>query len=187
MFLVGFLSLVAAPQSAGAGADGHDHGAGTGARASAAPRAEARIADKQIVLVYAGGRLLAFVEGFADGVPTRGAELEAVINFLPETFAEVAPGIYQTGPVSLASGPNDIETTWKIDGAQGSATILFIVPASVAVAAGAPTQAPGVPGWVFAIAALVVYGAAMALFWPRRRSIRRRPPAPAPMSAAPAE
>src|SRR5690606_14008089 len=98
VLLVGILSLVAAPPSARAAGDGHDHGGGAGARGPTAPRAEARIADKQIVLVYAGGRLLAFIEGFADGVPTRGAELEAVINFLPEAFAEVAPGIYQSGP-----------------------------------------------------------------------------------------
>src|SRR5690606_37044147 len=159
--------LVAAPPSVRGAGDGHDRGAGAGARGRTAPRAEARIADKQLVLVYAGGRLWACIEGVAEGGPTRRAAPGAVIDFVREAVAEVAPGIYQSGPVSLARGPNDIETTWKVDGEEGSATILFVVPASAAVAAGTPAQAPGVPGWVFAVAALAVYGGAMALFWPR--------------------
>ena len=111
---------LAAPVSAAG--DGHNHGGGSTA-VTLAPRAEARLADKQLVLIYSNGRIFAFLEGFVDAEPTRGAELEATVNFLADRLVEVGPGLYRSGPLALSSGRNDVEIAWRIGADEGTATL----------------------------------------------------------------
>jgi hypothetical protein len=175
------------------GGSGHDHGAETTAT-TLSPRVEARLGDQQMVLIYSnrkafedtssrflGGdepaklndpRIAVFLEGFADAVPTRGAKLEAVINFLPEELSEAAPGVYLSGPVVLAGGSNEIEINYTIGEQSGTLTLLLLVPGGATSGTGGLAiegPADAVPSWFFVLAALVIYATVLWLFLGRRR------------------
>ena len=162
-------ALLAVPAWAG---DGHDHGGGH-TQVVVSPRTEARIGDLQLVLVYAQGHLVAFLEGFANGVPVRGAEIEATVNFQGEPLPEVAPGVYRSSDVALPGGANDIELAWRAAGKDGTVTLTLQIPSGAATAGGLDNlPVPKVPGWVFLAVALLLYGGVTLLFW--RRAVQRR-------------
>lgn len=167
--LGGLFMLLAGPALA---ADGHDHGGGA-TQIVVSPRTEARIGDLQLVLVYAQGHLVAFLEGFANGVPVRGAEIEATVNFQAEPLPEVAPGVYRSGEVALSGGGNDLDIAWRAAGKDGTVTLTLQIPSGAATAGGLDNlPVPNIPGWVFLAAALLLYGGVMLLFW--RRAVQRR-------------
>lgn len=169
------------------------HG-GTGA-ISVSPRVEARIGDKQLLLLYSnrrafqdttmavrifGGiqpvklaepRIALFLENFIDATPIEGAKFEAVINFLPEELTEAAPGVYLSGPVVLGGGRNEIKLNYTIGADSGTLTLKLLVPGGAtsgtgAVAVEAPP--PVIPSWTFALAALIIYAAVLWLYFRRR-------------------
>lgn len=152
----------------GANASG-EHG-GSGQPTILAPRAEARLGDKQLVLIYSAGRLFAFLEGFTSAEPIAGAQIEATVNFLAEPLIEAGSGVYRSAPIALSGGRNEIEVAWQVGADQGKAT-LFMDVAATAVAASAMTALPPpqVPGWVFLLAGVVVYASVTSLFWLRAR------------------
>jgi hypothetical protein len=163
--------LFAAPVSVAlAAGDGHNHGGGREI-ITMAPRAEARLGDKQLVVLYAGGRLIAFLESFVDAEPTRGAELEATVNFIAEPLTEAGPGLYRSGPMSLGGGRNEIEIAWKVGGESGTATLFVEIAATSANTAADLTAlpVPKVPGWAFLLAAALLYAGATLLFLLRAR------------------
>ena len=196
MLLVVLASLaVHSPAWADSGGDhAHDDGAGSAA-VTIAPRAEARIGDKQLVLIYAnrrkfedqtfglfGGtqpvklsdsRIVVFLESFIDASPVSGATLEAVINFLPEPLTEEAPGVYISNSVTLGGGSNEIELNYRIGEESGVLPLVLIVPGgassgTAAVSIDAPP--PKMPGWLIAGVGLAVYLLIFALFFISRRS-----------------
>ena len=152
-----------------------------------APRAEARLADKQLVLIYSNGRIFAFLEGFVDAEPTRGAELEATVNFLADRLVEVGPGLYRSGPLALSSGRNDVEIAWRIGADEGTATLPVEVSGTIAAESdltGLPP--PNVPGWVFLAAGGLLYAGTTGLFLvgAKRRLAKARSDAPSQLQAA---
>lgn len=148
-----------------------DHGPAATA-ISIAPRSEVRFDNQQLVALYAGGRLFVFIESFADGRPTRGAELEALVNFLPETLTEIAPGTYQSEPVSLSAGRTDIELNWRIGERDGTVPVVLQIPGRLGSASELTAMpAPKIPGWVFLLLAAALYAGVMMLFW---RQVRNR-------------
>ena len=163
---------------------------------SVSPRVEARIGDKQLLLLYSnrqlfedtamsvrifGGiqpvklaepRIVVFLEGYADAIPIEGAMFEAVINFLPEELTEAAPGVYLSGPVVLGGGRNEIELNYTIGKESGTLPLVLLVPGGAtsgtgAVAVEAPP--PVIPSWTFALAALITYAAVLWLYIRRRQ------------------
>ncbi len=175
---------------------GHDHGGGGGGTTAATntPRVEARLGDRLLVLIYANRkvfqdtpsrffgsaepakpadpRIVVFLEGFADAVPTTGAKLEAVINFLPEELSEAAPGVYYSGPVVLAGGRNEIELNYTIGKESGTLPLLLLVPGGAALdpeSGAIKLPAETIPSWLFALVALLLYAAIFGLFLKRRR------------------
>ena len=141
---------------------------------SIAPRSEMRFDNQQLVVLYASGRLFIFMENFSDGRPTQGAELEAVINFLPETLTEIAPGTYQSEPVSLSAGRTDIELSWRIGEQEGMVPVVLQIPGRLGSANDLTTMpAPDIPGWVFLLLAVGLYVGIMGLFWHQIRNRRR--------------
>jgi len=179
------LLLGATPSPARAAGDGHNHGGGAEA-ITMAPRAAARLGDKQLVLLYAGGRLVAFLESFVDAAPTRGAELEATVSFVAEPLVEAGPGIYRSGPMTLGGGRNEIEIAWKAGGESGTATLFIDIAATSGNTASDLTSlpVPKVPGWAFLLAAGLLYAGATLLFLRRERS-RGRDEAIAPAHHGP--
>ena len=183
-----------------------DHGQGGGATAvNVSPRVEARLGDKQLLLLYAnrksfqdtsfafrffGGtqpvkladpRIAVFLENFTDATPTTGAKLEAVINFLPEELSEAAPGVYLSGPVVLGGGRNEIELNYTIGEESGTLALMLLVPGGATSGTGAvaiEVPAPAIPSWLFALVAVLVYAAVLGLF------VRWRPPTPTAEAAA---
>ena len=170
---------------------GGDHGAAKVVRVS--PRLEARFDDQQLVLVYANRqlyedkslfafnnrqvakfadpRLVVFLENYIDGSPTTGAEIELMLNFLPQQLKETSPGVYQTEKVILGGGRNEIELNYKIGDKQGDMTLMLVIPAgatSLATSVTTSVPPPTVPGWVYALAGAIIYLIVTALFWARR-------------------
>ncbi|MBU0724596.1 MAG: hypothetical protein KJ904_06960 [Alphaproteobacteria bacterium] len=163
-----------------------DHGPAPSA-VSIAPRSDVRFGNQQLVALYAGERLFVFLEGFSDGRPTRGAVLEALINFLPEELTEIAPGTYRSGPISLSSGRNDIELSWRIGAQEDMVPITLQIPGRLGAGNDLSTvPAPKIPGWVFLLLAGFLYVGVMGLFWHQartRRAAAAMPPHHAPHAA----
>jgi hypothetical protein len=152
--------VVSALGRAALGDSGHQHGGGGAAAVNVSPRVEARIGDQQLVLL------------FADASPTKGAKLEAVINFLPQELNEAAPGVYLSGPVILGGGRNEIELTYTIGKESGTRRLMLLVPGGATSGTGmlaieAPAQS--IPSWLFALVALSVYAIVFGVFLRRRR------------------
>jgi hypothetical protein len=61
-----------------------------------APRIETRLGDQELVLTYVGGRVVAFLQRYVDGVPTTGAAIELTVDFIPTDLKEIAPGVYSS-------------------------------------------------------------------------------------------
>lgn len=187
------LALCFFPASGLIASDGH----GGGGRATVvAPRAEARVGTRQFVLVYANRQMFAdrkfqffgnlqrpkfdrprlalFIEDFATAEPVTGGEVEALINFLPESMSEVAPGVYVTEEVILGGGRNDVEVAYTIGDETGTVEMLLVVAGggsadTMASAAAVSAVRPvAIPSWVFIAAGLAVYGVAVGLFMLRR-------------------
>ena len=175
---------------------GHDGGTVTATTtAIVSPRVETRLGDKQLVLIYVnrrayedtaswffGGnepakladpRIVVFLEGFSDAVPTSGAKLEAVINFIPEALSEAAPGVYFSGPVVLAGGRNEIELNYTIGEESGTLSLMLQVPGGATQETGGVTiegAAAAIPSWFLALVALVIYASIFGLFLRRQRN-----------------
>ena len=56
-----------------------------------APRAEARLGDQEVVITYVDRSLIVYLQRYVDGVPTTGAEIELLVDFLPSYPEEIAP------------------------------------------------------------------------------------------------
>lgn len=176
------LLLAAAMLPCAAGAS-DDHGGGSTMRVIA-PRTEARLGDKQVVIVYANRRLALFLEAFSSGRPTTGATLEAMVNFLPHPLTEAAPGVYLSEVLDLPGGRNDVEVAYDIAGEQGTVSLVLAVGAAATVNAAASMVAvapPMVPGWAFALAGAIIYVGVAGLFYVRSKG---RADSPQPPSRA---
>ncbi len=177
-----------------AGLAAGDHGAAK--TITVAPRTEARVGTRQFVLVYANRqifedrqiqffgnvqrpkfdrpRLALFIEDFATAAPVVGAEVEATVNFLPETMSEVAPGVYVTGEVVLGGGRNEVEVAYTIAGDSGTVPMLLVVAGGDSVETAASAAAisavkpVAIPNWLYLAAGLLVYAVAAGLFMMRR-------------------
>lgn len=193
--LLAVLALLAVDSPARAnGGHGNDGGGGSTA-VTIAPRVEARIGDKQLVLIYAnrrmfedrtfrlfGGaqpvklsdpRIVVFLESFIDASPVSGATLEAVINFVPEPLTEEAPGVYISNSVILSGGPNEIELNYRIGEESGVLPLVLIVPggdSSRTAAVSIDVPPLKMPGWLIAGVGLAAYLLIFALFFISRRS-----------------
>src|SRR2546427_12526879 len=88
-----------------------------------APRIETRLGAQELVLTYVGGRIVAFLQRYVDGVPTTGAAIELTIDFLPTDLKEIAPGIYSSDPMPLAGGSNDIDIALTLGEQKQAATV----------------------------------------------------------------
>ncbi len=133
-----------------------------------APRAEMRIGNQEVVVTYVGGAVILFLHRYIDGVPTKGAELEITVDFMPSSLAEIAPGVYRSEPLSLAGGRNEIELAYVIGEQEGSEVIPITVPTNSKTATARSNPAPStgsVPGPVLAaIAVLLFAGVNILLF-----------------------
>lgn len=168
MCLLGFVATMASPASA---EEGHSHGPAP-RTISVAPRTEARIGNQEAVLAYDRGKLVLFLQRYADGLPTTGAALEMTIDFAPVTFEEVAPGTYVADEVMLAAGRNELELAYKIGEREGTETIVLNLPQTAGQAASA--RASNVPraavsGLLLAGLAAAIYAAVTALLAMRSR------------------
>lgn len=171
-----------------------DHGAAK--TVSVSPRVEARVGTRQFVLVYANRRmfedrqfqffgnvqrpkfdrprLALFIEDFATAEPVSGAEVEATVNFLPESMSEIAPGVYVTGEIVLGGGRNEVEIAFAMDGESGTVPMLLMIAGgestgTASSAAAVSTVRPvAIPDWLFVAAGLAVYAAAAGVFMMRR-------------------
>ena len=94
----GLLTTIA--DAAGQGHDDHGPAAQT---IVVAPRAEARLGDQEVVITYVNRSLIVYLQRYVDGVPTTGAEIELVVDFLPSHPEEIAPGVYVATDVALAA------------------------------------------------------------------------------------
>jgi hypothetical protein len=162
-----FGSLVAlAPRAAA-------HGEAATQRAIAvAPRAEMRIGNQEVVVTYVGGAVVLFLHRYIDGVPTKGAELEITVDFMPATLSEIAPGVYRSEPMSLAGGRNEIELAYVIGEQEGSEVIPITVPTNSRAATPRSNPAPAagsVPGPVLAAIAVLLFAGVNVLLFRRAR------------------
>jgi hypothetical protein len=166
-----------------------------------APRVEARVGQHQFVLVYANRqlfqdrtlqffgnvqrtkyedpRLALFIEDYATANPVTGAEIEAMVNFLPGVMTEIAPGVYVSEEVILGGGRNEVEISYSVGEDQGTIPMMLLVAggessgtaaSAAAVSAVKPTA---IPSWVFLLGAVLVYGLAAGLFLFRRSRLAR--------------
>jgi hypothetical protein len=149
------------------------HGEATSQRAIAvAPRAEMRIGNQEIVVTYVGGAIVLFLHRYIDGVPTKGAELEITVDFMPATLTEIAPGVYRSEPLSLAGGRNEIELAYAIGDQEGSEVIPIAVPTNSKAATSRSNPAPvagSVPGPVLAAVAVLLFAGVNVLLFRRAR------------------
>jgi len=136
-----------------------------------APRIETRLGDQELVLTYVGGRIVAFLQRYVDGVPTTGATIELTIDFLPVDLNEIAPGVYSSDPMPLAGGSNDIDIALALGDKKETATLKLVVTTNTkaAIAMSAPIIAGAVPGFVLVIAAVGVFVAINGLLLRRGR------------------
>lgn len=135
-----------------------------------APRAEARLGSQEAVITYVNRSLIVYLQRYVDGVPTTGADIELVVDFLPSHPEEIAPGVYVANDVSLAGNRDEVELSVTIDGRTDSAVLPLVTPAAARTAGTAP-RAVAVPGIVFAIAAAAIFAGVNALFF--RRAARQ--------------
>ena len=156
--------LAAAPRAAA-------HGDAPAQRAIAvAPRAEMRIGNQEVVVTYVGGAVVLFLHRYIDGVPTKGAELEITVDFMPSSLTEIAPGVYRSEPLSLAGGRNEIELAYAIGEQEGSEVIPITVPTNSKAAAARSNPAPSagsVPGPVLAAIAVLLFAGVNVLLFRR--------------------
>lgn len=152
--------------------EGHNHGPAP-RTISVAPRTEARIGNQEAVLAYDRGKLVLFLQRYADGQPTSGAQIEMTIDFVPVTFEEVAPGTYVASDVMLAAGRNDLELSYKIGERDGTDTLTLNLPqGATETTATRKMNAPGsaVSGLLLAGLAIAIYAAMTALLALRSRT-----------------
>lgn len=171
-----------------------DHGAAK--TISVAPRSEARVGTRQYVLVYANRqifedrhlqlfgnvqrpkfdrpRLALFVEDFGTAEPVSGGEVEATVNFLPETMSEVAPGVYVSEEVVLGGGRNEVEVAFTLADETVTVPMLLVVAGgesaetAASAAAVSAVKPVAIPSWLFVVAGLAVYALAAGVFLLRR-------------------
>jgi hypothetical protein len=139
-----------------------------------APRAETRIGSQEVVVTYVGGAIVLFLHRYIDGVPTKGAELEITVDFMPSSLAEIAPGVYRSDPLSLAGGRNEVELAYVIGEQEGSEVIPITVPTNSKAATPRSNPAPSagsVPGPVLAAIALLLFAGVNFLLFRRARRV----------------
>lgn len=129
-----------------------------------APRTEARLGDQEAVITYVDHSLIVYLQRYVDGVPTTGAEIELVVDFLPSRPEEIAPGVYVATDISLASNRDEIELTVTTGGRTDSAVLQMATSAATLAVSEAAPRAAAVPGIVFAIAAAAIFASVNALF-----------------------
>jgi hypothetical protein len=149
----------------------HDDGPAPQQTVTVAPRTEARLGDEELVITYLGGKVVAFLQRYVDGVPISGATVELTIDFTPAQLKEIATGIYSSDPWQLSAGSNDIDVALTVGDRKQNTTVALVIPSGEAKA---PTQAAAlvavgsVPGFVLVIAAAVVFlGVNGLLLWRR--------------------
>jgi len=136
-----------------------------------APRAEARLGSQEVVITYVNRSLIVYLQRYVDGVPTTGADIELVVDFLPSHPEEIAPGVYVATDLSLAADREEVELSVTIDGRTDSAVLPLLTPAAARPASGATPRKVAVPGIVFAIAAAGIFAGVNAIFF--RRAARQ--------------
>lgn len=154
------------------GHTGHDHGADTPPPpAHVAPRSSALVGNQEVVVTYEDGTMTAYLHRYSNGSPTEGAVVEAVVDFLPGTLSEIAPGVYQSDSWVLASGSSDVELSYKVAGREASAILTLVVPEADAAdvqragAAGSPWPAVLSTGLWAAVGGLGVLALAGLIWW----------------------
>ncbi|WP_207461211.1 hypothetical protein [Azospirillum sp. SYSU D00513] len=165
------LVLAAAPGVPAIAGDGHDHGAAQRS-ITMAPRTEARLGNQEVIVTYAGSKLVLFLQRYVDGTPTSGAELSVTADFMPSDLTEIAPGIYGSGELMLAGGRNDLEIAYTIGEESGTATLPLLLPGGAggtapAAAAAAPSGA--LPGFLLVLIAAGLFLGVNALLIRRVR------------------
>ena len=149
---------------AGAAGQGHhDHEPAT-QMVVVAPRAEARLGDQEVVITYVDRSLIVYLQRYVDGVPTSGAEIELLVDFLPSYPEEIAPGVYVATDVALAASRAEIELTVTVDGRTESAVLPLVTPAAARATSQVTPRTVAVPGIVFALAAAAIFLGVNALF-----------------------
>jgi hypothetical protein len=131
-----------------------------------------RIGTQEVVVTYVGGAIVLFLHRFIDGVPTKGAELEITVDFMPASLAEIAPGVYRSEPLSLAGGRNEIELAYVIGEQEGNEVIPITVPTNGRAATARSTPVPtggSVPGPVLAAIAVLLFAGVNVLLFRRTR------------------
>ncbi|MDF1794822.1 MAG: hypothetical protein P1U88_23140 [Thalassobaculaceae bacterium] len=188
--------------SAGVALASDDHGGPKAVTVS--PRVEARVGTHQFVLVYASRqlfedrkfqffgnvqrtkfdepRLALFVEDYATAKPVSGAEIEAMVNFLPGAMTEISPGVYVTEEMVLGGGRNEVEISYTIGAESGDVSMLLLVAGgetsgtSASAAAVSAVKPTAIPSWVFVGGAVLIYLAAAGLFLIRRNRVIQAEP-----------
>lgn len=171
---IGAVLLAALPtMSAAWAADGHNHGAAQRAIV-VSPRAEVRLGSQEVVVTYADGKLIVFLQRYVDGQPTTGAEVTATADFLPLDIREIAPGIYGSEPTELAGGLNEIEIAYTLDGRSETTVVPLTIPggSAIARASAVPAPAGSVPSLFLALVAACIFVAINAVLMRRVRQAR---------------
>lgn len=175
-------AVLAGPRPAGAHT-GHDHGAEAPPPppAHVAPRSSVLIGNQEVVVTYERGIMTAYLHRYSDGRPTEGAAVEAVVDFLPGTLSEIAPGIYQSDNWVLASGSSDVELSYEVSGRKASATLTLVLPEAdaaeakrAAAAGGLAAPGPSTALWAAlgGLGMLVLAGVLSGVLWRRLRHAR---------------
>jgi hypothetical protein len=140
-----------------------------------APRTEARISDQEVLIAYLGGKVVAFLQRYVDGVPTSGAKVEATIDLVSHDLKEVAPGIYSSGAWPLSAGSNAIDFAFTSGGQKDSATLSLVIASGEddsVPAKTAPSVAAGaVPTFVLAALAVIIFIGVNGLLLRRPRRV----------------
>jgi hypothetical protein len=167
MFAGAFLAL--AGWCSGALAHGDD--APPPSSVNVAPRLETRLGDEELVITYLGGKVVAFLQRYVDGVPITGAQVQLTIDFTPTDLKEIAPGVYSSDAWQLSAGSNDVDIAVNIGDQKQTATLPLVIPSGEAKAASTASTlvvVGAVPGFVLVIAAAVVFLGVNGLLFRRR-------------------
>lgn len=76
------------------GGEDHGDGAAPAMGADIAPRAVAQSEDFELVAVLAQGRLILYLDRYADNAPVADAEIEVESGATKSVAAQIAPGVY---------------------------------------------------------------------------------------------
>lgn len=120
--------------------EGHDHGAAPPPRPSSfAPRVEAASAELELVGVLRDGKLILYLDRFADNAPVAGASIEVDTPAGTLAAVPVEAGTYVlSAPFLNVPGPHDLAFTVTVDGNADLLLATLSVPAPANAARPAP-------------------------------------------------